>query len=90
MSLTHPNTSWRGNALGPVSIMAAPIRQACAISGLSRSGIYRAAAAGQIRLIKNGRSSLVDMASVREYLAGLPRADIRQQPLKSANINPEI
>ena len=77
------------DALGLASIMAAPIRQACEISGLSRSGIYRAAAAGQIRLIKNGRSSLVDMASVREYLAGLPRADIRQQPLKSANINPQ-
>jgi len=61
-------------------ILAAPIRQACALSGLSRSSLYRAAAAGRIRLLKHGRSSLVDMASLRAFIAGLPEAVIRQTP----------
>ncbi|MBM3592314.1 MAG: helix-turn-helix domain-containing protein [Alphaproteobacteria bacterium] len=89
ISTTTENSTERTKpTLDLVSIMAAPIRQACAISGLSRSGMYRAAAAGRIRLLKHGRSSLVDMVSVREYLASLPQAEIRQQPLKPANINP--
>ena len=41
--------------------------------GLSRSAIYRAAADGHITLMKMGRSTLVDAASVRRYLANLPR-----------------
>jgi hypothetical protein len=60
--------------------ITAPIRRACAISGLSRSSLYRAAAAGRIRLLKHGRSSLVDMASLRAFIAGLPEAVIRQTP----------
>ncbi len=63
-------------------VLAAPIRRACMLSGLSRSAIYRAASAGHIRLLKNGRSSLVDMASVRAYLAELPVARITQQVAK--------
>jgi len=65
---------------GIPSIMTAPIRQACLLSGLSRSSLYRAAAAGRIRLLKHGRSSLVDMASLRAFIAGLPEAVIRQTP----------
>ncbi len=56
--------------------LAASIPRACAMSGLSRSAIYRQAAAGRIRLIKVGRSTLVDMASVRHFLSGLPAAQI--------------
>lgn len=44
--------------------------------GLSRSGIYRAAAEGKINLIKCGRATLVEAASVRAFLAGLPRATV--------------
>lgn len=40
--------------------------------GLSRATIYRLAGAGRIRLIKVGRRSLVDWASVRDYLASRP------------------
>jgi len=56
--------------------MAAPIPRACALSGMSRSAIYRAAAAGQITLRKIGRTTLVDMESVRAFLAALPAAQI--------------
>jgi hypothetical protein len=44
---------------------------------LSRSGIYRAAGEGKIVFIKCGRSTLVEVASVRKFLASLPRASLR-------------
>lgn len=50
-----------------------PLPRAVQATGLSRSGIYRAAARGQIRLVKCGRTTMVDMVSVREFIAGLPR-----------------
>jgi hypothetical protein len=55
---------------------ALPIGKAVAVTGLSRSRIYRAAGDGAIVLLKVGRSTLVDMASARDFLAGLPRAEV--------------
>lgn len=54
--------------------LAVPLPQAPALTGLSRSTIYRAAHEGRITLLKVGRSTLVDMESVRTFLASLPRA----------------
>ena len=51
-----------------------PMFKAPKMVGVSRSTLYRAAAAGQIRLLKNGRSTLVDTASVLAWLAGMPAA----------------
>jgi hypothetical protein len=56
--------------------LALPLARAVLVTGLSRSAIYRAAAADQITLLKVGRSTLVDMASARDFLAGLPRAEV--------------
>jgi hypothetical protein len=60
-----------------VEPIALPILAAVAISGLSRSAIYREAGAGRIKLMKLGRTTLVDMGSVRALLASLPVANIR-------------
>jgi len=54
----------------------APIRDAAELSGLSRSAIYREAGAGRIHMVKLGRSTLVDMGSVRGFLDALPPARI--------------
>jgi predicted DNA-binding transcriptional regulator AlpA len=56
-----------------VEAMVVPLPQAPSVFGLSRSAIYRAAAQGHVTLLKMGRSTLVDAASVRSYLASLPR-----------------
>ena len=56
-------------ALDPVMV---PLPQAPGRFGISRSAIYRGAAAGHIVLKKLGRTTLVDSASVRDYLAALP------------------
>jgi hypothetical protein len=63
--------------LAPAAPEMARIPVAVAVSGLSRSTLYRLAAEGRITLRKAGRTTLVDIASVRAFLAGLPRATIR-------------
>ena len=60
----------------PNDALSVPIRQAPRISGLSLPSIYREAGKGNIVLLKYGRSTLVDMASLRAFVAGLPRASI--------------
>lgn len=64
-----PRSAAIAPAIEPVAI---PLTQAPAVFGLSRSAIYRAAAAGHVRLMKSGRTTLVAAGSVRAYLAQLP------------------
>jgi|GEM_PF-2860757 len=62
------------NALQPLAV---PMSKAPAITGLSRSTIYREAKKGNLRLLKAGRTTLLCMASARAFLATLPDANIR-------------
>jgi hypothetical protein len=57
--------------------VALRIPEAARLSGLSRSAIYREAGRGNIVLLKHGRTTLVYMASLRDFLAALPRAAVR-------------
>ncbi|MDO9502153.1 helix-turn-helix domain-containing protein [Falsiroseomonas sp.] len=63
---------------------AVPLPKAHAIFGLSRSTLYRLAAAEKIRLFKVGRATLVDAASVRAFLAAAPAAEVRQRRRRAA------
>ena len=76
LPINHINRQPPGGIAMPADVLAAPMQRATALSGLSRSGIYRAAAEGKIKLLKFGRTTLVDMASVRDFLAALPAAQI--------------
>ena len=77
MELTDDNRR-RINGSGiTMEPMALPILAAVSVSGLSRSAIYREAGAGRIKLLKLGRTTLVDMVSVRTFLSELPIAQIR-------------
>ena len=75
----------KGNALVTFAAPAAPtpdplavrLPEAVRISGFSRSEIYRRAGRGEIVLLKCGKSTLVDMASLRAAVTSLPRAAIR-------------
>jgi excisionase family DNA binding protein len=58
------------------------IPEACRRYGLSRSRLYLLAGEGSIRFVKVGNATLVDIASVRAYLASCPAAAIR--PPKAA------
>ena len=63
-----------GMALAPITL---PIKRATAVSGLSSPTLYREAGKGNIKLLKYGRTTLVDMESLRAFLRSLPRASIR-------------
>jgi excisionase family DNA binding protein len=58
------------------------IPEACRRYGLSRSRLYLLAGEGSIRFVKVGNATLVDLGSVRAYLASCPPAEIR--PSKAA------
>jgi excisionase family DNA binding protein len=54
----------------------ARIPEACRRYGLSRSRLYLLAGEGLIRFVKVGNATLVDLGSVRDYLAGCPAAQV--------------
>jgi hypothetical protein len=56
------------------------IPEACRRYGLSRSRLYLLAGEGLVRFVKVGNATLVDLGSVRAYLANCPAASIRQSP----------
>jgi hypothetical protein len=58
------------------------IPEACRRFGLSRSRLYILAGEGLVRFVKTGHATLVDLASVRTYLASCPVAQVR--PPKAA------
>ncbi len=55
----------------------ARIPHACRRYGWSRSGLYRLAGKGLIRLVKLDGTTLVDCESADAFMAGLPAASIR-------------
>jgi len=54
----------------------APIRNWCAISGMSRSGTYDALGQGKLKAIKLGVRTLIDVEHGLAWLAMLPAAKI--------------
>jgi hypothetical protein len=63
----------------PIAPEMVPLPRAPAVFGLSRSHLYRLAGEGRIRLVKVASRTLVDAASVRNFLATLPVARIGAQ-----------
>jgi excisionase family DNA binding protein len=57
--------------------IAARIPEVSRLTGISRSEIYRLLADGKLKGKKSGRSTLVLMSSVAEYLDSLPPATYR-------------
>ena len=53
------------------------VPEACQRYGLSRSRLYLLAGEGLVRFVKVGSATLVDLGSVRAFLASRPAADIR-------------
>jgi excisionase family DNA binding protein len=62
-------------AAEPVNVTLA---NATARTALSRSTLYRLAAAGAIRMVKQGRTTLIPWAPLRAYAENLPDADLRR------------
>jgi hypothetical protein len=79
MGLTDIERQLLKGGIGLAEAIAAGIPDACRISGLSRSEIYRRLAAGDIRAIKSGSRTLILIDSLRSHLASLPAATFRTQ-----------
>jgi len=54
----------------------APIPQACEILGFKRSKLYELARQGNLRIIKIGSRSLVDIDHALRFMESLPQADL--------------
>ncbi len=54
--------------------LAVPPAEACRLIGLSRTGLYRLAAAGEIPLLKIGSRTVVRTADLQAYLDRLAAA----------------
>lgn len=61
-----------------------PIEPWCARSGMTRSSTYEALARGDLRAIKLGKRTLIDVQHGLAWLASLPAAEFRQKPDRAA------
>jgi excisionase family DNA binding protein len=64
-------------SLDPQGAITATVANVSRTTGISRSQIYRLLACDKLKAVKHGRTTLVLMDSVREYLASLPPAQFR-------------
>ena len=71
----HPSDDKRRTA--EASAEFARIPEATGRFGISRTRLYREAALGKVRLVKLGNATLVDLASLRAFMARLPAAKLR-------------
>jgi excisionase family DNA binding protein len=60
------------------------IADATKITGLGRSSLYEAIAAGRIAAVKAGKRTLIPAESLRAFVANLPAADIGAAGRKTA------
>jgi hypothetical protein len=60
------------DTLAPSLPAFAPIADTCRITGLGRSSLYEAMAAGHVRAVKNGKRTLVDIDHALHYVRNLP------------------
>jgi hypothetical protein len=75
----RPRRKAQGDASRAASAGLASIPDACAYAGCGRSTLYVRAAAGDLRMVKLGVKSLIDMDSLRAMIARLPEASLRQR-----------
>jgi hypothetical protein len=58
--------------LETVEAVAVPLESVPHLTGLSRTRIYGAAAAGRLTVRKDGKSSIVELTELRRYIRSLP------------------
>jgi hypothetical protein len=74
MGMTHEDRRRLKGGCAVIEPIAAPIPDACRLSGLSRSEIL---GDWRIQAIKSGARTLIMVDSLRAYLASLPKAIFR-------------
>jgi hypothetical protein len=69
----------------PDEPLTVTIKRATELTGESRSKIYERIALGQYEAVKSDGRTLVIYQSIKQRLAGLPRADIKAPQPKRPN-----
>jgi excisionase family DNA binding protein len=62
------------DTIQPINVTVA---EAVRISGVSQSELYRRLARNEVHALKLGRSTLINMESLRAFIAKLPAASFR-------------
>jgi excisionase family DNA binding protein len=65
-------------------VLSHTIAEAMKVTGLGRSSLYEAIAAGKISAVKAGKRTLIPASSLRDFIADLPAADIGAAGRKAA------
>jgi excisionase family DNA binding protein len=60
--------------------LAVTIKEGARLTGMSRTRIYELIGENRLEAVKAGRRTLLRMASLQDYMASLPRAEIRARP----------
>ena len=74
---SKPRRKAVGDAQRAAHAALASVPDACAFASCGRSTLYTRAAAGELRMVKLGTKSLIDMDSLRAMIARLPEASLR-------------
>ena len=61
------------------AVLAYPIREACAVSGIGRTKVYALITTGELEARQCGGRTLIPAASLKVYLEKLPLAPIRKR-----------
>jgi excisionase family DNA binding protein len=60
--------------------LAMSVSEAVRVSGLGKTSLYAAIAAGKIRIKKAGRRTLVETAELRRFIDNLPTSRVENTP----------
>jgi hypothetical protein len=87
--MTNKRPSFRDNLadnLAGMQPLAVPVPQASALIGKCPRIIYELMAAGELKAVKSGRSTLVFYDSLKEYLARQPAPKLKQYAPKKRHV----
>ena len=59
------------------ALLAVTIKEGVRLTGISRTRIYELIGQNRLEAVKAGRRTLLRVASLEDYMASLPRAEIR-------------
>jgi excisionase family DNA binding protein len=68
-SVTLATPEWKDASVGAMSVQLYRVSEAMRILGLSRSAIYRQFQSGRLRSVHQGRTRLVPVTAIADYVA---------------------
>jgi hypothetical protein len=70
--------------------LAFSLSEFCRIAKVGRTKVYEDARAGRLRILKNGKRSIVTADEARRYIDNLPRLELPPKPPKHFGPRPTL